>query len=151
MGLPSMNVYSNAGMLWLDENSFTNTDPMLWALQGGVRTDEFGPMATTVNFGTAIYNFANMQDKMYTGANYTNNATTGGTNTRWSQVGDGLAANDPRLGTWKYGFAVLDLLLTVDNKNMAGYDLPNGLYLDFINNFAAGNDLNQGYLIGGYR
>jgi len=149
MGLPSMNVYSNGGMLWLTENSYTNTDPILWALQLGVKTDEFGPMATTLNFGTAIYNFANMQDKKYTGGQYANTTTTGGTNTRW-WMGDELSSGDPRLGSWRYGFDVLDLLLTIDNKTIAGFELPNGLYLDFINNFGASNDLNQGYLIGGY-
>jgi len=148
-GLPATNIYSNGGMLWLTENSYTNTDPILWALQIGAKTDEFGPFGTTLNFGTAIYNFANMQDKIYTGSQYTGSATAGGTNSRWWQ-GDGLSSGDPRLGGWKYGFKVLDLLLTIDNKKIMDYEFPHGFYLDFINNFGASNSDNQGYAIGGY-
>jgi hypothetical protein len=153
-GLPITNIYSNGGMLWLTENSFTNTDPILWALQIGAKTDEFGPFATIINFGTAIYNFANMQDKLYTGGQYNGaaaptTASPGGTNSRW-WTGDGLSAGSPLIGAYRYGFAVLDLLLTIDNKKIMDFEFPHGFYLDFINNFGAPNADNKGYSIGGY-
>ena len=148
--LPAINLYDNSAMLWLDENSFTNTDPILWAMQLGAKTDEFGPMATTLNFSTAIYDFANMKDKLYTGSQYTNTATAGGTNTRW-WIGDGLVPGDPRLGAWRYEYNVLDLLLSLDNKKIGDMEFGHGLFGDFINNFGCHNPgMNQGFVIGGY-
>ena len=144
--LPSVNLYSNSGMFWLDENANTNTDPILWALQGGVRTDEFGPLASTVDVSTAVYNFANMQNKAYTGSQYTAPA---GTNSRWTTQDMGVGYEN--LGKYRFGYDVFDFLVTIDNRKIFDYEFPHGFYGDFIHNFGClDTTLNDGFLLGGY-
>ena len=145
-GLPAVNLYSNAAMLWLNESADSNTDPILWGLQGGVKTDEFGPFASTVDLSGAFYNFANMKDKQYTGSEYVNPA---GTNSRWTvqDVGVGNA----KLGAFRYEYNVLDILVSIDNKTILGFEFPHGFYGDFVHNLGClDSTLNNGYMLGGY-
>ena len=145
--LPSVNLYSNGGMFWLDENAQSNTDPILWALQGGARTDEFGPLASTVDLSTAIYNFANMQGKSYTGSQYTSPA---GTNTRYVTT-DFSPAVAGLLGKYRYEYNVFDVLVSIDNRKVFDFEFPHGFYADYINNLSCHVDgLSNGVLIGGY-
>jgi hypothetical protein len=144
--LPAINLYDNCAMLWLDESAQTNVDPILWVMQGGVKTDEFGPLGSTLNFSGAIYNFANIKDKAYTGGQYTNPA---GTNTRWTT--DEVGTGSPLLGRWRYGFQVLDLLFQLDNKRIGDFEFPHGFFANYIYNFACIDDTtNKGFAIGGY-
>jgi hypothetical protein len=147
--LPSFNLYSNGGMFWLNEDANTNTDPMLWVLQGGAKTDEFGPLASTVDLSTAIYNFANMQNKFYTGGQYAGStAASDGTNTRWTR---GDTKNADLWGKWRYEYNVLDILISIDNRKVFDYEFPHGFYADYINNVSCSNNsLSNGVLIGGY-
>lgn len=140
--LPDVGVYSNLGMFWLNESASNNTDPILWAMQIGAKTDEFGPFGSTFNASSAIYNFANMKDKAYTGSADAN------TNTRWTR--QELGAGDPLLGKWRYEFNVFDILLQLDNKTFLDYPFPHGLYFDYIDNLGAKVDGTQGFLMGGY-
>jgi hypothetical protein len=137
--LPAVNLYSNAGMLWIDQNALFNADhyPMLWALQGGVKTEKFGPFASTVDVSTAMYDFTSMVGKTYTGVDYAGNA---GTNSRNAQ------------GLWNFNYQVLDVLVSIDNDKILDYEFPHGLYGDFIHNAEGSsiNNLNNGFLIGGY-
>ena len=137
-GLPAVNLYTNDAMLWLDQNTAWNADhyPMLWVLQGGIKTDKFGPLASTANISTAIYDFSSMTGKSYNGSQYSTNA---GTNTRNAQ------------GFWNYNYELLDVLVSVDNDKIMDYEFPHGIYGDFIKNTACSDDtVNNGFLIGGY-
>ena len=143
--LPTANLYSNAGMLWIDQNPLWNADhyPMLWALQGGVKTEKFGPFASTIDISTAMYDFISMVGRSYggggtaTGLDYSSNA---GTNSRDAQ------------GTWRYNYQVIDVLASIDNDKILDYEFPHGFYGDFIHNAegSSDNNLNNGFMLGGY-
>lgn len=136
--LPAVNLYTNAGLLWLDQNALFNADhyPMLWVLQGGIKTDKFGPFASTVNVSTSIYDFASMTGKFYTGTQY---ATNAGTNSRDID------------GAWRYNYELIDVLASIDNDKILDYEFPHGFYGDFIKNTACADDtVNNGFLLGGY-
>ena len=141
-GLPSVNLYSNGGMFWLTESQLYNNDPMLWAMQGGVKTDVFGPFASTVDLSTAIYNFANILHRNPTGS--------ANTNTRV------LSSDDAGLGTaaatgYRFEYNVLDLLVSVDNSKVMDIEFPHGFYADYIKNLSChNNDLDNGVLVGAY-
>ena len=138
--IPSFNIYSNGGQFMLDESSTINTDPMLFALQVGAKTTPFGPLDSTLNVAGAIYNFENLKNK-------TPSANSAGTNSRvWT--GDLAGVSGSILGSYKYEYDVLDLLITLDNGKFLDWDMPNGLYLDIIHNPAAVD--NNGSLFGAY-
>jgi hypothetical protein len=141
--LPSANIYSNLGMFWLSEQQDSNTDPILYGYQVGLKTEPFGPLGSEFNAAVAWYDFANIANKTPNGA---------GTNSRW-QVGElppGTPTTSPLLGTTRYEYNVFDLLMTLDNSKIGDIDLPTGLYTDFIYNPAAPEDGNKGALLGGY-
>ncbi len=145
--LPAINFYTNDGMFWLDENSFTNTDPLLFGYQVGVKTDTFGPFGTTLNLSTAFYDFANLKGKENTGfssTSLTGTTVSAGTNTR-----DTLADGTANLGAYKYEYNVFDLLVQIDNSMIMDYAFPYGFYGDFIRNAAAPGE-NNGLLVGAY-
>ncbi len=139
--LPDLNVYANLGMLWLDESSAYHADPILWGYQIGAKTGTFGPLDSTLNVATTIYDFANLKNR----SSQTNSALT---NSRtWTGDGIGTAI----AGTYKYGYNVLDLLINLDNETIGDYKFPHGLFFDFIYNTSVNEDaLNKGLLIGGY-
>ena len=117
-----------------------DTDPMLFALQVGAKTTPFGPLDSTLNVAGAIYNFENLKNK-------TPSANSAGTNSRvWT--GDLAGVSGSILGSYKYEYDVLDLLITLDNGKFLDWDMPNGLYLDIIHNPAAVD--NNGSLFGAY-
>ena len=135
--LPSMNAYSNLGMLWLNEAANINTDPILLGGQVGMKTDTFGPLDTKVNLSVAFYDFENLKNKTPT--------VTANTNTRtWS--GDGSAVVNQ--GALQYGYSVFDLLVNIDNEKIGDFAFPHGFYGDFIYNPEAA--LNKGALVGAY-
>jgi hypothetical protein len=139
-GLPAINLYTNDAMLWLDQNTLFNADhyPMLWVLQGGIKTEKFGPLASTVNVSTSMYDFSSMTGKLYTGSQNGSTATAG-TNSRDLQ------------GAYKYNYQVLDVLAQIDNDKILDYEFPHGFYGDFIKNTACSSDtVNNGLLLGGY-
>ncbi|MFA6078246.1 MAG: putative porin [Candidatus Omnitrophota bacterium] len=145
--LPTIMPYSNLGMLWLDESGVYNTDPMLWAMQIGAKTEPFGPFNSTLNLSTAIYNYANLKDKTPLNGAGTNSRVT------IADIGGlGRASTaSPLLGKLKYEYNVLDLLLSVDNTRFLEWDFPHGLYADFITNLSVHEaSKNKGFLVGGY-
>jgi len=138
--MPLFNIYSNSAMLWLNENQNYTNDPILWGWQAGLRTDQFGPLASIANISTAIYNFASVQGRVPTG--------TAGTNTRTlNNDGTGTTADQG----YRYGFCVFDLLASIDNQKAFGFDFPHGFYGDYIHNMECTvSGLNNGLLLGGY-
>ena len=137
--IPSFNIYSNLGSFVLDENATWQADPMLWVGQIGVKTSPFGLCGSTLNLGTAFYNFANIKGRVPS-------ANSAGTNTR--QWLGNQTDQITTVGPYMYEYNVLDLLMIIDNGSLFGYDLPNGLYADFIHNTAAPK--NNGVLLGAY-
>lgn len=136
--LPITNLYSNGGMFWLTESQIYNNDPILWAMQGGIKTDTFGPFASIVDISTAIYNFANIKHATPTGSAATNSRVLTGT---------GI----PGITGYQFEYNVFDFLVTIDNQKVLDFDFPHGFYADYINNLSCHNDtLNEGVLIGGY-
>lgn len=146
--LPSVNVYSNTGMHWLNEAANLNTDPLLFVLQMGMKTEAFGPLDSVFNVAAAFYNFENLKNK-------TPNTASSGTNTRVSErdIG-GLVAtseNSALLGTYAYEFNVFDLLINIDNSKVGDIAFPHGMYADFIYNAGCHNqNTNKGAMVGGY-
>lgn len=139
--IPGFNVYSNLGLLWLDESSAINTDPILWGYQVGAKTESLGPLGTTVNVSTSIYDFANLKGKTPT-------ANSANTNSR-TWTGDGTPAS--QAGTYKYEYNVFDLLVSLDNEYIGDYKFPHGFWADFIYNASVHEeDLNKGASIGVY-
>lgn len=136
--LPDVNVYSNLGMFWLDENSFTNTDPLLFGYQVGAKTAPFGPLDSILNISTAFYDFANLKGK-------TPGATSVSALTNTRTVDPANAANFP----YAYEYNVFDLLLQLDNSKIMDMAFPHGFYADFIHNTAAPGE-NNGCLVGAY-
>jgi len=141
--LPGFNLYSNSGFLWLDESSTYNTDPLLFVAQGGAKTEQFGPLGSTLNVSAALYDFENLKGK-------TPNTNSVGTNTRY-WTGDNIVAASPLIGTWKYQYNVFDLLIALDNERIGDYKFPHGFLFDFIYNASAHNDTtNKGLNVGAY-
>ena len=141
--VPNMNIYGNLGMFWLDENQSSNTDPLLFGYQVGVKTEPFGPLDSTLDASVAWYDFENMQNKTPNGA---------GTNSRWQvgELGTQTPAGSTLLGATRYEYNVFDLLVTLDNNKIGNMELPHGFYTDFIYNPAAPQDGNKGALLGAY-
>lgn len=142
--LPDCTVFSNIGMLWIDESAAFNTDPLLWVFQGGIRTDPFGPARSSLTATATFYNFANLQGK-------TPNANSAGTNSRtWlGTYGYGVAASS--LGTYAYEYNIFDLLVRIDNEEFGDCAFPHGFVFDFIYNASVSSpDTNRGALLGGY-
>lgn len=136
--LPAINAYGNIGIFWLDESQDSNTDPMLYGYQVGLKTEPFGPLASEINVGIAWYDFANMAGKTPNGA---------GTNSRWQVSEAGPAST--LLGKDRYEYNTFDLIMTVDNSKIGDIDFPHGFYMDYIYNPSAPSE-NKGALLGGY-
>ena len=145
--LPDISLYSNLGMFWLDESASSNTDPILWGYQTGVKTVKFGAFGSIVNLAATFYNFANLQHK-------TPNANSAGTNSRvWrgDMGGMQVSASNPLLGTYRYEYNVFDLLWRIDNEKIMDWDFPHGFYGDFAYNASCPEDgLNKGVQAGAY-
>lgn len=143
--LPDFKVYSNLGMVWVDESSQFNTDPILWGYQAGVKTEKFGDFDTTMSISTAIYDFANLKNK-------TPNTNSAGTNSRvWRGDFPGISTASPLLGTYKYEYNVFDLLWKVDNERFFDWKVPHGFFGDLLYNVSAhSSDTNKGIQIGAY-
>ncbi len=140
--LPSINLYSNGGMFWLDESQLYKNDPMLWVLQGGVKTDVFGPFASILDISTAMYNFANIQHRNPTGSANTNTRTI---------IQDGGGLGTAASTGYRFEYNVFDFLVSLDSKKVLDFEFPHGFYADYINNLSCHNDsLNEGVLVGGY-
>ncbi len=143
--LPVLTPYSNLGMLWLDEQSVFNTDPMLWVMQIGAKTEPFGPFDSQLDISSAVYNFANIQGKTTANGANTNSRTVSG------DLGATAGNASPLLGTLKNEFNVLDVYLTIDNGRILEWEFPHGLYADYVNNMAVHEDSqNRGFLLGAY-
>ena len=142
--LPSMNIYTNLASLWLDENTNLANDSILWGGQIGVKTDEFGPLASKLDLSTAMYYFSNLQGQSNTGV------VTPRTNTLSWDASQGM--NQPPIGTWYYKFNVFDILISLDNQKIGDTVFPHGFYSEYINNICANNSntQNQGLLLGAY-
>lgn len=142
--LPGFNIYSNLGMLWLDESASFNTDPLLCAFQAGAKTEQFGPLGSTMSVFTTMYDFANLQGK-------TPNTNSAGTNSR-TWLGDyGYRIGASSLGTYKYEYNVFDLLVRIDNEKIGDYNFPHGFIIDFIYNASVHDEsTNKGASIGAY-
>lgn len=138
--IPLFNIYSNTAMLWLNENQSYTNDPILWGWQAGIKTDQFGPLGSTLNLSSAIYNFASVQGRVPTG--------TAGTNTR--TLGMDSVGTTADQG-YRYGFCDFDLLVSIDNQKIFDFEFPHGFYGDYIHNMECAVDgLNSGFLLGGY-
>jgi hypothetical protein len=142
--LPDLKVYSNLGMLWLDESANYNTDPILWGYQAGVKTEKFGELDTTANIAAAIYDFANLQGK-------SPSAISSGTNSRtWlGTYNYGIGATS--LGTYMCEYNVFDLLWKIDNEKFLFWDMSHGFYGDLLYNASVhGSNDNKGAQVGAY-
>lgn len=145
--IPLFNIYSNTAMLWLNENQSYTNDPILWGWQAGIKTDQFGPLASILNLSSAIYNFASIQGRSPTGSALTNTRTLNS---------DGVGANGNTAAAlldqgYRFGFCVFDLLASIDNQKIFDYDFPHGFYGDFIHNMECKDPtLNKGFMLGGY-
>ncbi|MFA6142643.1 MAG: putative porin [Candidatus Omnitrophota bacterium] len=137
--LPAFNVYTNDGMFWLDEMIASNADPLLFVFQGGLKTDTFGPLGSTLNAATSIYNFSNLKGKTPSTA-----SVSAGTNTRTKGGGN---ATGP--GAYAYEYNVFDLLIQLDNAKVMDMEFPHGFYADFIHNPSVPEQGN-GALVGAY-
>ncbi|MBD3426813.1 MAG: hypothetical protein GF409_06240 [Candidatus Omnitrophica bacterium] len=115
------NLYANAGMLWLDEMSTSQRDPLMWVMQGGVKMDVVRDWGAKLNFGLAYYDLANVKGNQ--SANLAEHSA--GTNTTWG----GALGN-----TYRYDFNMLDFLIKYDSKMLGDFELGHGLYTDLIFN-----------------
>ena len=142
--LPDLKVYSNLGMVWVDEDANFNTDPILLGYQTGVKTEKFGDLDTVANISVALYDFANLQGKTPT-------ANSAGTNSRtWlGTYGYGIGASS--LGTYMYEYNVFDLLWKIDNERFLDLQIPHGFYGDLLYNASVREpDGNKGVQVGAY-
>ncbi len=129
------NVYANTAMLWLDEISRSQRDPLMWVFQGGLKMDVMRDWGATLDLGMAYYDLTNVKGNQSYGYNY-----SAGTNTRWG----GSLGN-----TYRYDFNLIDLLLRYDGKKLFDLEVGNGLYGDFIwNADASGKEF--AWQLGGY-
>ena len=145
--LPSLKLYTNLAMLWLDESAAINTDPLLFGYQAGVKTDSFGDLGTKVGMAVTFYNFANLQNKTPANSAMTNSRVWRGDLGNVAQTG----ANSSLFGTLKYEYNLLDVLMTVDNERIFDYDFPHGLYGDFVWNASCHQtDTNKAVCTGAY-
>jgi hypothetical protein len=138
---PALNLYSNIGFFWLNEEQFFNTDDILYGYQAGFKTEPFGPFDSVFNASFTIYDFANLKDKTPQNSARTNTR-------RW--LGDSNWMLTIPADVLKYEYNVLDLLFTLDNSKIMDIEMPHGLYADYIHNGAAATKYNSGYLLGGY-
>ena len=80
---------------------------MLWGGQIGIKTDEFGPLASRLDLATAMYYFANLQGQT------NNGAVTPRTNTLSWDASQNV--NQPPIGTW-YKYQCIRYIATLDNQ-----------------------------------
>lgn len=130
------NFFGNFGMLWLDEISTAETDPLLWACQGGIESEIFPAWGTNLKVAATYYDAANVKGRTL--------AHTASTNTLWT-----AQENRSEQNTLKYDYNIFEVLATLDNKSIFNLELPHGFYGDFIINTDPSN-LNKGYLLGVY-
>ena len=106
---PALNLYSNIGFFWLNEEQFFNTDDILYGYQAGFKTEPFGPFDSVFNASFTIYDFANLKDKTPQNSARTNTR-------RW--LGDSNWMLTIPADVLKYEYNVLDLLFTLDNSKI---------------------------------
>lgn len=135
--LPDINIYSNIGFHWVDEGANLSADPLLFVYQIGGKTAPFGPLDTKVNVAASMWDFTHLKNKAPTGS--------AGTNSRWW---DGAGGDNP-MGSDRFNYYLLDILLNVDNEKIFDIAFPHGLYTDFVHNMGC-SDQNNGFLLGGY-
>ncbi len=135
--LPDLNLYSNIGFHWVDEEANLSADPLLFGYQAGIKTAAFGPLATKLNMALAIWDFTHLKDKAPIGS--------AGTNSRWWS-GAGL---DNPTNTDRFNYYLLDFLINIDNSKIFDMEFPHGVYADFVHNMGC-SELNNGLLIGAY-
>jgi len=140
-GLPETKFYSNDGMFWLQEIQRADTDPMLWAAQAGIISQIYPDWGTSLNIGAAYYDVTREKNR-----NWTQNSA--GTNSL--QTAGDAGDNRAYIGTLRYDYNMLDLLVRLDNKKIFDIALPqHGLYGDLLYNADADSG-NTGYLLGIY-
>jgi hypothetical protein len=140
-GLPDTRLYGNGGMLWLQEIQKADTDPMMWGAQAGLISKIYPDWGTALNVGAAYYDITRMKNR---------NWGTGSAGTNSLQTAGDAGNNRAYIGTLKYDYDLLDLIVRLDNKKLFGMDLPNhGFYGDFLYNGGASSG-NTGYLLGAY-
>lgn len=125
--------YTNDGILWMAEQGNFDWEQMLFVWQAGIKWDV--SENSKANTAIAFYIPANTWHKTRMGASAT-------TNTIWEPSNGGTNA-------MKYDFNMLDIIARWDNKNLMDYNIPNGLYADFVYNTST---VKQpfGMLLGGY-
>ncbi|HNX90256.1 MAG TPA: putative porin [Candidatus Omnitrophota bacterium] len=136
------NLFSNLGLLWLDELPRDQSDTMMWVGQGGIEMAFDNEMASNLKTGVGIFAENCIKDKLDT-ANVADNSAY--TNTRWmSSDGGGL------VGAYRYDYRMVDWMTTFDNANLFGMvDIGNGIYSDFVCNSSA-TQKNIACQFGGY-
>jgi len=136
-GFPQTNIYGNFGMFWLDEITASESDVMLYGFQGGMKMLLNSDWDTKLNLAVAYYDTANAKDKNSL------EAEDADTNTTWP-------ATDPNYaGNLRYDFNMLDIIIQLDQKRLFDFEIPHGLYSDFIWNTAASDD-EFAFQVGGY-
>jgi hypothetical protein len=115
-----MNLYANAGMLWLDEFTTSQRDPLMWVMQGGVKMDVVRDWDAKLNLGLAYYDLCNVKGNQSYGYQF-----SAGTNTLWG----GALGN-----TYRYDYNLLDFLIKYDSKRIGDFEFGHGLYADMIFN-----------------
>ncbi|MFH1878220.1 MAG: putative porin [Candidatus Omnitrophota bacterium] len=119
LGEVGANLYANTALLWLDEISTSQRDPMMWVTQAGLNMDIIKDWEAVLNMGIAYYDLANVKGNQ--SANLAE--WSAGTNTRWG----GALGN-----TYRYDFNMVDLLIRYDSKRLFDLKLGHGLYSDLI-------------------
>jgi len=140
-GFPETTIYANGGMLWLQELRNADTDPMMWAAQFGFLSKLIPDHGTKFSASAAYYDITREKNR-----NWTQNSA--GTNSLQT-IGD-AGNNAAYIGTLKYDYNMLDLIVRLDNKKIFDVELPeHGLYGEFLHNMDPDSG-STGYLLGAY-
>jgi len=128
-GMRPIQLYGNFAMMWLDEESGSDWEQMLFGYQGGVKMDVFEDWGSKLDLALGYYTAANVKGKTL----------------EWSAGTNGLDAS----GNLEHDFDMVDIVLKLDNKRIFDLEMPHGFYTDFLWNVSAPKD-NFGWLAGTY-
>jgi len=137
LGEARTNFYSNLAMVWVDNFSTSERDPMLWMIQSGLRIDIAKEWNSVMDISSAYYDFSNIKN-----------------NPNWllTTANGGAGTNTPIAGTsrYKYDYNLLDFVFNYDSKQLFDFKFGHGLYSDFIWNTDNGVKEDFAWQAGGY-
>ncbi|MDD5439388.1 MAG: putative porin [Candidatus Omnitrophica bacterium] len=142
-GIPEVNLFSNIGMLWLEEFSNSEADKLMWVWQAGLDALVYKEWDERLKFTATYWVPSNIKDQTtLTGAHATN-STIG------TYPTPGNTHGMPDVGYYRYNYEVWDFLVNLDGKKIMDYDIGHGLFAQILKNPDA-ESCNAAYSFGGY-